>query len=247
MRLKDLVIELEAKIEKRWPAILQPFPPATVADLDLAERAVKADLTDEIVWLAERHNGCYGYPLRHYQTPLMTEGPFGDNYLRGGPFNSLHAFPILADGSADRLCAVLDGPHRGQIYRMSIDAHYLSGRAGFSLADVFEAWLFYIDNDYFVRRPNSGKGYLDFNWGLFGAEGQIEMLSSAYPQVNPLTLYPGYVDDAAQVREQTACGMEPWIDQEHPDHFLGFNDRPAELAAWKNLDYSPQSRGCQAP
>lgn len=243
MNFIDLVDELENKLEARRPGTVQPLGrPATPADLHLAETLHGAELTDEIVALALRHNGCSGYPMGHAHAPLprsVLDMQIGVPLpLAGGPFHPRSTALTLGDGMTF-LVTPLDGEYRGHVFRMNTAGHHYSCYAAGSLAEIFESWIFYLDNDFLTDTPhNLGFVPAGSEWAKIDGGNAFDLVLPAWPNANPLSITSLVQDASDEARafvqgRQTPYGMDPAINPHHPDHAEWWERNMASSVAYQ--------------
>ncbi len=215
MTLLKVVATFEDELERRWPGILQPKPPATTKQIGRAERIHGVELSPDVIQLAQRHNGCWGYPLRHGHLPLVDDpsevwGRVPLPYM-GGPFDVRSTVPVFVDGIGDVLCAPQIGEHTGEVYRMSVDAHYLSGRAALCLEEIFETWHRLVSADLLVlnRWETLILTVSGSEFHTAGGRRIPDILAEFDPGLNPLCVRPEYLDDVTRQEAQDESGMDP--------------------------------------
>ncbi|MEZ5378304.1 MAG: hypothetical protein R2733_17505 [Acidimicrobiales bacterium] len=225
----ELIDELEAKIEEAAPGLLQPNPPATAQSIRLAERLFGEPLTNELIILAERHNGCAGYPLNHFHWPLPSntlEMQIRDAApLEGGPFEPRSTAIVFSYPGVTHLALALDEKHRGEVYRLNALDHEHNCYAAGSLSEIFESWIYYLDHGYLTFVPG-GPGLVPTgsSYHLVSGADSFDLLLAAWPRANPLAITNNVAGSSSTAREfverrQTDFGFDPRMAEEHPEHW----------------------------
>jgi len=236
---KELVVELETKLKETLPGILRPAEPATVEQIRVAESLYGAGLTEDLITLAELHNGCGGgYPMfqSHKRLPaeldeLQADLPWP---LHGGPFDAdSTALSIFSNHLVSYLAVPLQGEYRGHVFRMNTEGHEFSCHVAPSLSELYQSWIYYLDNDYLTILTNLQFVPAGSELHIAGGSDPFELLLEAWPDANPLCMATVHYESSEAAREfvrQRQGGFDPAIDPEHPDFLAWFEsfNPPAE-------------------
>ena len=232
-------MEFEAKLEERWPGLLEPKPPATPDQIRYVEEMLDAPLPDDVVAFFEMHNGCVRYPFNHVQLALpessqelvqgvATPGP-------GSPFDQRRALSVLMDTGACYLQIPLVGEHRGELFRThgSLETQY-NCRAATSLTGLFTDWLYYLDNDFFALSTDGYRELWVRDTGFVEIEGLPlwDVLMEAWPNASPASLNTTHAisakDQELLLRLQRESGIDNPVEGAFDEQI------EAELIEWFN-------------